>query len=255
MTTWIGVDSSNLIEQCGGVGLDGALDGTDYWRHEITEIHYFILDLGGDYLLTRAKGRSNNSLDPTGVDIYVSDDGITWGTAVATNITTWQDTAVFQEVALTEKMGRYVKIVIHHTEGFMLQRQFLNWGSPMISFNIIDFGYEISPPLDPVGSGWEMLSIKGVTNYNLTDLLILYNGTYYTWLEATTDDNEEGEPLIIPWVYGWNWTNQFYTHATTINPAYGYWFYWYHHGSLYVAVAEVSIDPIICIPGTQINIY
>jgi len=255
MTTWIGIDGSNLDSSCGGTNLDRALDGLGFWQHDATETHWFILDLKDAYTLTRVRARSITARDPVDVDIYTSNDKINW-TKVADNITTWQDTAVWAEVALTASQARYVKIEIITTEDKL--GNYIIWGREFASFTIIDLGFDVSPPRDPVGDGWEMVSIPGGTNYNKADLQVLYNGTYYTWAQATSNDNEEGEPLLLPFIYGWDYTNQVYTNASVINPAKGYWVYWYHYGELYVDTGDAGdtvSDPIICIPGTQINIY
>lgn len=77
-----------------------------------------MVDLGNILNVQQVRGRSggNLSCDPTNVNIYVSETNGNWGDAVATNITTWQDTAMWQEVACTPKNGRYVKVEITTTE-------------------------------------------------------------------------------------------------------------------------------------------
>ena len=65
---WIGIDSSHLDSHCGenvGKTLQEALDGTDYWAHEVEETHWFILDLGQSYNIIKIRGRSDSSDDPT----------------------------------------------------------------------------------------------------------------------------------------------------------------------------------------------
>ena len=254
MTTWLTIDSSNLDISCGGTNLTRALDGTSFWQHDATETHWFILDLKDIYTLTRARARSITGRDPIDVDIYTSIDKINW-IKVADNITTWQDTAIWVEVALIESQARYVKIEIIATEDKL--GNYIIWGRELVSFTIIDLGFDVSPPRDPVGTGWEMVSIKGITNYNKADLQVLYNGTYYTWAQATSNDNEEGEPLLLAFIYGWDYTNQYYTNATVIDPAKGYWVYWYHHGALYVDVGaggSIELASIVCIPSKSISL-
>ena len=126
MADWLGINSSHLDSHCGNSGvrkLDEALDGTDSWDHDVDETHWFILDLGVSYNITKVRGRSNTAAfggsDPIDVNIYVSTDGTTWGDAVASGITTWQDRTDWDGDAVidcTPKEGRYVKIEIIDTE-------------------------------------------------------------------------------------------------------------------------------------------
>lgn len=117
---WFGVNGSHLDSSCGddgGLGTAGnALYGTTIWTHEVNETHWFIIDLGYEYNVTKVRGRSNYVRDPTDVKIYVSTSKDAWGAAVATGITTWQDTDAWIEIDVTDKVGRYVKIEIVDTE-------------------------------------------------------------------------------------------------------------------------------------------
>ena len=125
MADWIGITSANLDSFCGETDnhtVAEALDGDDYWYHN-AEVptheasHWFILDLGESYDITKVRGRSqNDGGDPTNVNIYISETDGDWGAAVASNITTWQDTADWVEIDTTDKRGRYVKVEITTTE-------------------------------------------------------------------------------------------------------------------------------------------
>ena len=118
---WLGINSSHLHSFCGGWGLEYALDGRDYWSISVYQFkflpHWFILDLGKSTSITKVRGRSRTTLDPMSVDVYVSDDLQNWGTAVATNITTWQDTSSWVEIDTIDKVGRYIKVEINAIEG------------------------------------------------------------------------------------------------------------------------------------------
>ena len=105
--------------------IEEALDGTDYWVHEVDEAHWFILDLGATYTILYVKGRSKSTDDPIDVDIYVSDDKENWGSAVATGISTWQDTSAWVEIDSTDKDGRYIKVIINDTED---ASNYIAWG-------------------------------------------------------------------------------------------------------------------------------
>lgn len=119
MANWLGIDSDNLDSYCDHTSLHvltDALDGIGQWLHYVDHTHWFIIDLGAIYTVTKVRGRSDSGADPINVNIYVSNDKENWGSAVATAISTWQDTATWQEVNTSEKDGRYVKVEIIGTE-------------------------------------------------------------------------------------------------------------------------------------------
>jgi len=146
MADWIGVGSSHYDSHCGDDGartIEEALDGTDYWLHEVNETHWFVLNLGQTYNITKVRGRSDYPIltrDPDDVNIYVSDDKANWGTAVASGITTWQDTTAWVEVDVTDKNGRYVKVEIVSTES---ADNYLRFGDSPGPFTIFDVYGEV----------------------------------------------------------------------------------------------------------------
>lgn len=101
--------------------------------HTVNETHWFIIDLGMSLHVEQVRGRSGGDLsrDPTNVNIYVSDSIVDFGAAVATNITTWQDTTAWQEVSVTHKNGRYVKVEITATED---ANKTLEFGGPATGY-------------------------------------------------------------------------------------------------------------------------
>jgi len=117
---WLNVGSTHL-DSSSGAGDNGhllteALDGTDYWERDAGEVHWFIIDLGQTYTVTKVKGRSESAEDPTDINIYVSDDKGDFGAAVGSGIATWQDTEAWVVTDTTDKAGRYVKVEIDATE-------------------------------------------------------------------------------------------------------------------------------------------
>ena len=62
MADWLGIDSSNLIADCGDNGtntIEEALNGTDVWIHSTNHNHEFTVDLGLIYNIQRVRGRSD----------------------------------------------------------------------------------------------------------------------------------------------------------------------------------------------------
>ncbi|MHC4175302.1 MAG: discoidin domain-containing protein [Planctomycetota bacterium] len=118
---WLGINSDNLHSSCGGWNLGKALNGEDFWNiaiyHSEFPPHWFILDMGEFTAIEKVRGRSMTAYDPASVDIYVSDDLVSWGLAVATGITAWQDTSSWVEIDTIDKIGRYIKVEVTATEG------------------------------------------------------------------------------------------------------------------------------------------
>ena len=138
---WLNINSANLDSYCNGAYLEEALDGVNMWICGENHVHWFILDLGKAYTITKVRGRSNDSWfisaygDPTDVNIYVSETNGSWGTPVATNISEWQDTDEWVEVEFTQiAYGRYVKVEIEDTE---TTNNYIEWGK-VFSMTIFD---------------------------------------------------------------------------------------------------------------------
>ena len=128
---WLGINSSHLHSFCWEWGLGDALNGEDFWSvslyHWELLPHWFILDLGESIAIKKVRGRSRTNLDPVSVDVYVSDDLESWGMAVATGITTWQDTSSWVEIDTIDKIGRYIKVEVNAIEGDGGDH-YLEWG-------------------------------------------------------------------------------------------------------------------------------
>lgn len=149
MADWLNIGSTHLYDLCGeeeGNELADVLDNIKLsWRHYAFHAHWFILDLGASYTLTKVKGRSNTvAYEPIDVDIFVSDDMKNWGTPVAEGISSWHDTFEWQEDDLIEKNGRYVKVVIYETENGI--DKYLAWGFAVGGYKIFDL-YGVAAPV------------------------------------------------------------------------------------------------------------
>jgi len=73
---------------------------------------------------------------------------------------------------------------------------------------------------------WNLVSIPYRQPIDKTDIIVLYNGTEYTWQEAVDGG------LILGFVYSWNVTTQNYGFTDTLYPGLGYWIYAYHNCKL-----------------------
>ncbi len=79
---------------------------------------------------------------------------------------------------------------------------------------------------------WNVIGLPFTTSIVKEDLIIHYNVTDYSWYEATTDNNEEEEPLILGFIYEWNRGTQSYVLSDDIEPGFGYWMYAYYECTL-----------------------
>ncbi len=125
--------------------IEQALNGTDYWWPNATEVHWFILDLGQSYTITKVRGKSSfTDYDPIDIDVYVSDDKGNFGAPVVTGISTWKNTQIWEEIEVTPKTGRYIKFVVNATEqgspGDMA------WGAPSEDHKIVGFYGSLGNP-------------------------------------------------------------------------------------------------------------
>jgi len=141
---WLGIDSSHLDSYCGhgdNQPCANALDGTGTWYHWVdgaeADEHWLILDLGASFIVSEVRSRSMTSMDPTNVDIYISDDKEDWGEAVATGISDWQDTGTWQIADVDDKRGQYILIDIRDVEGSPASGQ-LQYGDSDPPFKILD---------------------------------------------------------------------------------------------------------------------
>jgi hypothetical protein len=72
---------------------------------------------------------------------------------------------------------------------------------------------------------WNIMGLRSNSLLLKTNLIINYNGTDYNWYEATTNNNPEGEPLILGFFYTWDKIMQNYVLSDEFNPGFGYWMY------------------------------
>ena len=149
---WLGINSSHYDSHCGDDGtntVEGALDGSGYWYHGTEHTHWFVVDLGQIYDVQKIRGRSEVlDYDPIDVNIYVSVDGIDWGAAVASGVSTWQDTGVWQEVDCTDKQGQFVKVEIIETERVLNELGFGGYPDPVTIFDV--YGEVPTTTVEPV---------------------------------------------------------------------------------------------------------
>jgi len=212
---WLGISSDEYDSHCGDDGvhkIDEVLDGTDYWGHQVDETHWLILDLGQTYTIEKIRGRSNSVRDPIDIDVYISDSKEDWGSAVASNITDWQDSSDWNEIDITNKNGRYVKIVINDTENESNYLYFGKSGFPPFITIFDVYGDIYTPPVNeyttfitPVGNqiGWTWTS--GQYNTDIGMRATSSNPTVWEWADISSSTSyfyPSGSPTRWKWISG-----------------------------------------------------
>jgi len=81
-------------------------------------------------------------------------------------------------------------------------------------------------------SRWNMMGLPYNATVAKEQLIIYYNGTLYSWINATNNNNEENHALLLPYFFEWNSTTQIYSLAPTLIPGKGYWLYAYYNLTL-----------------------
>lgn len=127
---WTEPDSTFLHDDCGQTvnTWSDLLNGVDFVAHLVTETHYVTIDMTTSRDISRVGLRGNaagGSNAPTAINIYISDNPASFGTAVATGIDPSQffDDVSWLDTIITRKTGRYMKIEITAT-----QSTILGWG-------------------------------------------------------------------------------------------------------------------------------
>jgi len=99
---------------------------------------------------------------------------------------------------------------------------------------------ELLIPSNAVGTGditdmqqkWNIMGLPYITSLDKEDLIVHYNGTDYSWENATSNNNPTGGPIILGFIYGWDETNQIYILSDEFDPGCGYWMYAYYKCTL-----------------------
>jgi hypothetical protein len=79
---------------------------------------------------------------------------------------------------------------------------------------------------------WNIVGLSYDNSVEKENLSILFNGTVYSWDNSTTCNNEEGEPLLLSFIYGWNAECQNYETIDVLLPGKSYWMYAYYNCTL-----------------------
>lgn len=73
---------------------------------------------------------------------------------------------------------------------------------------------------------WNLLGMPYNMSLHKENLIVFYNGTEYSWEEATTDANPTGGPIILKFIYGWDNSRYKYSDGFYAGDAYWMWAYY-----------------------------
>jgi len=89
---------------------------------------------------------------------------------------------------------------------------------------------------------WNLISLPFNATVGKTQLQYYYNDTFYSWNETTTNENPTEQPLISPYYFDWDRINQTYQFKSTLSNGYGYWFFAFQPGVIWVEDQNDTTD-------------
>ena len=78
-----------------------------------------------------------------------------------------------------------------------------------------------------VEEDWNIVSSASDLSLDKNDIIIQYNGSDYTWANATSSNNPLDGPIVSDYFFGWNRTTQTYIFSDILEPGYAFWMYAY----------------------------
>jgi len=93
---------------------------------------------------------------------------------------------------------------------------------------------------------WNIVGLPDIIPLAKEELIVKYQGVYYSWNNATTNNNPTGGPIILGYIYNWSRPlPQHYELSNVFDPGYGYQMYAYYNCSLYYTIiGSLNRSPI-----------
>jgi hypothetical protein len=73
-------------------------------------------------------------------------------------------------------------------------------------------------------NGWNIMGLPDSSALSKENIIIHYDGTDYTWNEATSGP----DPIILGFIYEWNRASQQYDLSNSLIPTHGHWMFAYY---------------------------
>jgi len=155
----------------------------------------------------------NESYDKTDIIVSYGGSDYTWGDAVSGNI-------ILDFVYDWDRIDQHFNLVDILEPGYGYWMYAYYDCELILSGNVSDDEYITSLKQD-----WNLVGLPYNISLAKEDIIVEYNGTDYAWHNATTTDNDLGEPIILGFIYDWLRDYQSYSFSDYLNPGYGYWMY------------------------------
>lgn len=198
---------------------------SEYWPHNVAEVHTLIIDLGHDYIISAARARSEMARDPDDVDVQVAteEQGPSFASGFYTEVVTaWNfadtDPANYAATSgnhyrsFTSTTARYVKVLVQSTEHGAGEAN-MYWGAnggdpgnwtdtgPHPGFDVygtvVDAAKSVvySPTADTTTIEWTLSGGSG-THYD--DLAYLSGASAYVYENASSNERERLKWSVVP---------------------------------------------------------
>jgi len=163
----------------------------------------------------------NHSINKSDIIVRWNNTDLTWEAAVAGGIIIdyfygWNDTTQQYEL---------------NTE-FQPQTAYWIWAYYDCSFLLTNQN-NTDHYLTHLNTSWTLIGNPTQNIVPLSTIQILYNTTYYSWQNATSNNNELGTSLLLNFLYLWDKTSQGYSPHDYLTPGEGFWTYCYYPCTLY----------------------
>jgi len=93
--------------------------------------------------------------------------------------------------------------------------------------SLVNISIEPSTVITTVEQNWNVISAASDQSLTKNDIIVHFNGTDYTWADATSGTYPLDGPIISDYFFGWSSTSQTYVFSDILEPGYAYWMYAY----------------------------
>ena len=87
----------------------------------------------------------------------------------------------------------------------------------------LDQPYQDGSLVSALEQRWNIMGLPYNMSLEKQNIIVHYNGSDYTWQQATTGS----PPIILQYIYGWNRSSQIYALSDQLDAGHGYWMYAY----------------------------
>lgn len=212
-TGWTATASTTLSGSSASNGIDA--DDSTKWTTGANQAvgDYYQVNLGSQQSISRVQmvcNQMNGSGDfPTDCSIYISTDGINWGTAVAA---VTNNNFITIDKSFTPKTGQYIKVVIDKAKSAWWDvRNFRVFDTSLVKTdNVLNSGFELDDGVTNYPYGW-LTNTFGNADALFTDGYDPHHGgswhlgeykstAYHAWIGQVVNNLPNGTYTLSAWV-------------------------------------------------------